>query len=49
MKKVASQSAKGTYEKILRAARLLFAQYGYHGVSVKKITQEAGANSVLVS
>ena len=49
MEKVASQSAKGTSEKILRAARLLFAQYGYHGVSVKKITQEAGANSALVS
>ena len=49
MKTVASQSAKGTSEKILQAAKWLFAQYGYHGVSVKKITEEAGANSALVS
>ncbi|MBQ3365429.1 MAG: TetR/AcrR family transcriptional regulator [Acidaminococcaceae bacterium] len=49
MKTVASLSAKGTSEKILQAAKWLFAQYGYHGVSVKKITEEAGANCALVS
>lgn len=49
MKTVAAQSAKDTSEKILQAANRLFAQYGYHGVSVKQITQEAGANSALIS
>lgn len=49
MKTIAVQSARDTSEKIMRAAKRLFAQYGYHGVSVKQITQEAGANSALVS
>ncbi len=49
MKKVALQEAGDTSDKILKAAKLLFAQYGYHGVSVKQITQKAGVNSALVS
>ena len=49
MKTVASQSSKDTPDKILQAAKRLFAQYGYHGVSVKQIAQEAGANSALIS
>ena len=49
MKTIAVQSTRDTSEKIMGAAKRLFAQYGYHGVSVKQITQEAGANSALVS
>ena len=41
--------AKDTAGKILQASKKLFAQMGYDGVSIKKISQEAGANSALIS
>lgn len=38
-----------TAEKILQAATQLFALYGYDSVSIKQITELAGANSALIS
>lgn len=39
---------KSTEEKILKAATRLFSEYGYNGVSTKKIAEEAGVNEVTI-
>ena len=48
MKKSPSRPGKGK-ERILDAAEQLFAQRGFHGVSLRDITQAAGVDVALVS
>ena len=47
--KLPAQPSKDTAAKILQAAKKLFARTGYDGVSIKKISLEAGTNSALIS
>lgn len=39
---------KLTEQKILKAATMLFSEYGYNGVSTKKIAEVAGVNEVTI-
>lgn len=48
MSRLSAAKSAPARERVLNAAALLFAQYGYRGVSTRDIAKEAGVNEVTV-
>jgi AcrR family transcriptional regulator len=45
----ASESPSATYDRVIDAAEVLFAEYGYNGVSIRRIARAASSNLASIS